>query len=592
LRHEDTSASVNFYTDNADLQFHLRDGIPWEGIVPAWEEGFRFEDGPRSLPEARELYEACVQEVGEYAAREIAPRAREIDEQGVTLEKGEVVQPPALLANIAGLRRMGMLAVDLPREAGGSNFPFSVGAALLEVIGRACTNTMILYAFYQGPAALILRFATPEQVERWVKPLAGGQMSGAVSMTEPEAGSDLGAVSTSAVPEGAHWRLQGRKQFVTNGCGDVCVVLARSEAGSRGLEGLSLFVVPRKENGRDNYKVARPEKKFVIRGSATCELAFDGSCGELLGRRGEGFAAILTFMNEARVAVASQALGLSQAALVAAREYAGKRVQMGRPIARHELVADMLLDMEAEVAAIRALVYRCTALQDRIVGLERTGGGEKERAALKKELRDRTPLVKWLGAERALWVARTAVQVHGGYGVVQDYDVERHYRNALILPIYEGTSQIQALMSLKDQVRWMMQGGWGLVRGPARVESPPGEAGETLREMAREYNRALRHAVMQSLGPAGLAALVARALSGRPAEPDRSRLAYALLCAERLAHMLALTRATEALAAHAHASAARRKVAERYARRALPLVRMHGEIVRSDDRSTLEETGA
>ncbi|HEY2946262.1 MAG TPA: acyl-CoA dehydrogenase family protein, partial [Vicinamibacteria bacterium] len=352
------------------------------------------------------------------------------------------------------------------------------------------------------------------------------------------------------------------------------------------------FVVPRKENGRDNYKVARPERKFVIRGSATCELAFDGSCGELLGRRGEGFAAILTFMNEARVAVAIQALGLEQAALVAARGYAEKRVQMGRPIARHELVADMLLDMEAEVAALRALVYRCTSLQDRITGLERAGGREKERAALKKELRDRTPLVKWLGAERALWVARTAVQVHGGYGVIQDYDVERHYRNALILPIYEGTSQIQALMSLKDQARWMMRSPWGLVRGPVRVESPADDLGQAVGEMAREYNHALRYALTESLGPGGVISLAARAVSGRPAEPDPSRMAYALLCAERLAQMLSLTRAAEALAAHAHASPARRRLAERYARRALPLVRMQGEIVRSGDRSTLEATGA
>ena len=583
---------MNFYTDNADLQYQLRDGIRWEAFVPAWEEGFRFADGPRSLEEARELYDACLTEVGEFAAREIAPRAREIDEQGVTMRDGVVVQPPALLRNIDGLRRMGVLAVDLPRALGGSNFPYSVGAGVLEIIARACTNTMILYAFYQGPALLVLRFGTPEQVERWVKPLAEGAMSGAVAMTEPEAGSDVGAISTVAAPEGTHWRLQGRKQFVTNGCGDVCVVLARSEPGSKGLEGLSLFVVPRKENGRDNYKVARPERKFVIRGSATCELAFDGACGELLGGRGQGFAAILTFMNEARVAVAVQALGLEQAALVAARGYAEKRVQMGRPIARHELVADMLLDMEAEVAALRALVYRCTALQDRITAGERSGGSESARAALGRELRDRTPLVKWLGAERALWVARTAVQVHGGYGVVQDYDVERHYRNALILPIYEGTSQIQALMSLKDQARWMLQSPWRLARGAVRVETPPGELGEAVAEMAREYNHALRRAITDGRGAAEVVVLAARAISGRGPEPDRSRMAYALLCAERLAQMLALTRAAEALAAHAEASPARQRVAARYVRRALPAVRMQGEIVRSGDRSTLQEMGA
>jgi hypothetical protein len=144
-------------------------------------------------------------------------------------------------------------------------------------------------------------------------------------------------------------------------------------------------------------------------------------------------------------------------------------------------------------------------------------------------------------------------------------------------------------MSLKDQARWMMEKASRLVRGPVRVDAPPGELGETLREMAREYNRALRSALTESLGAGGLAALAAQAAVGRAAEPDRERMSYALLCAERLAQMLALTRATEALAVHAHVSAGRRRVAERYARRALPVLRMQGEIVRSGDRSTLVE---
>jgi len=406
-----------------------------------------------------------------------------------------------------------------------------------------------------------------------------------VAMTEPDAGSDVGRVATAAVAEQDHWRLTGRKQFITNGCGDVCIVLARSEAGSQGLEGLSLFVVPRLENGRANYAVARPEKKFVIRGSATCELSFDGSCGELLGERGAGFAEITSFMNEARVAVAIQGLGISQAALQAARDYAERRVQMGRPIARHELVADLLLDMEAEVAAQRALVYRCTQLQDRIVGLERAAGAgaSKELAAVKRALRDRTPVVKWFGAERTLWITRAAVQVHGGYGVVQEYDVERHYRDALILPIYEGTSQIQALMSLKDQLKWARERPWRLLGGPLAVEAPPDILGDALREMASEYNRTLRSVLRQSLGPFGLLRLLA------PREaPERDSFSYALLCAERLCAMLAYVRAAEALLAVAPAGSPRRKLAERFIQRSLPLLRMHGEIARSGDRSTLE----
>jgi 3-(methylthio)propanoyl-CoA dehydrogenase len=406
-----------------------------------------------------------------------------------------------------------------------------------------------------------------------------------VAITEPDAGSDVGRIATSAVPDGDGWRVTGRKQFITNGCGDVCVLVARTEPGSAGLDGLSILVAPRLDGGRDNYTVAKPEKKFVIRGSATCELAFDGSRAELLGPRGTGFRQILTFMNEARVAVALQGLGISQAALESARAYAARRVQMGRPIARHELVADLLLDMEAELLALRALVYRCSELQDRLHGLDRAGLGETKQARqLRRALRDRTPLVKWLGAERTLWIARSAVQVHGGYGVVQDYDVERHYRNALILPIYEGTSQIQALMSLKDQVKWAFERPWRLLLGPVGVEAPESTLGEALREMAGEYNRALRRALSETVGLAGLAG----ALVGRRGGLDRDRLGYALLSAERLCAMLAHTRAAEALVRSAGDDERRRRLAERYVHRSLPLVRMHGEIVKSGDRSTLE----
>jgi len=580
---------MNFFTDNEDLQHHFEHAIAWDSFVPLLEPGFADPDGPRSVADARELYRASLLEIGQFAAREIAPRAPEIDEQGVSFESGQVAYPKALLANIEGLRRMGAMAVCLPREYSGYNFPMTVGAIATELIARACNNTMLLHAFHQGPALMLLRFGTPDQAARWVRPLAEGRISGAVAMTEPDAGSDVGKLSTAAVPEDGHWRIHGRKQFITNGCGDLCIVLARTEPGSQGLDGLSLLVAPRTQNGRENYKVAKPEKKFTIRGSATCELAFDGSCAELLGARGAGFAEILTFMNESRVAVAVQGLGLSEAALSAARGYAEARVQMGRPIARHELVADLLLDMEAERCALRALILRCSQTHDRILGLERrrSQADAKELPRLRRALRDRTPLVKWFGAERTLWITRAAVQVHGGYGVVQEYQVERHYRDALILPIYEGTSQIQALMSLKDQVKWALERPWRLLTGAVGVEAPPDTRGDALREMASEYNRALRSVVARSLGPAG----VFSALAGK-AEPERERLAYALLCAERLCAMLAYTRAAEALLAASAGSSRRLGLAERFFHRSLPLLRMHAAIVSSGDRSTLEALSA
>ncbi len=577
---------MNLFSDNPDLLFHFHEGVQWERFVPLWEEGFRFEDGPRNLAEAREGYEASLTELGEYAAKEIAPRARAIDAEGVGFQAGQVVLPSGLLQNIEGLKRLGVMAPNVARDVGGFNFPFTVGVAMLEILSRACTNTLLRYVFYQAPAVSILRFGTQQQIERWVRPLAEGEISGAVAMTEPDAGSDLGQIATAAVPDAGHWRLTGRKQFVTNGCGEVCLVLARSEPGSKGLDGLSMFIAPRLENGRENYRVAKPENKFVIRGSATCELSFEASCAELLGQRGAGFSQILTFMNEARIAVAIQGLGISQAAYEAARAYAEARVQMGQKIARHPMLADMLFDMQAEIAAMRALVYRCSEIQDRILGLERAGTAApaRELGALKRALRERTPLVKWFGSERTLAITRMAVQIHGGYGVVQEYDVERHYRDALILPIYEGTSQIQALMSLKDQMKWALERPHRLVFGPVGVEATPDVLGDALREMAGEYNRAFRYVARESLSWGD----VWRALTARAGEPSHERLGYALLCAERLATILAHTRAAEALLRTAGNRAERRRLAERFIHRALPLCRLHSGIVRSGDRSTLE----
>ena len=579
-------ADANFFTDNTDLVFQLRGGVNWERFVPLWEEGYSLSDGPDSLSEALELYEATTTEVGAYAATEIAPRARQIDEEGVGPGGDNVQQPAGLLKNIEGLRQLGVMAPSLPRALGGGNFPFTAGTALTEIIGRACSSTMILHAFHQGPALMIWRCGSPEQTERWVRPLAAGRLSGSVAMTEPDAGSDLGALSTTAEEEAPGvWRLNGRKQFITNGCGDVSVVLARSEAGSAGLSGLSLFVVPRQVDGVANFQVAAPEKKFVMRGSATCELAFDGARAELLGPRGMGWRQIVSFMNEARVGVAVQGLGLSQAALQRARDYAARRVQLGRPIARHPMVSDLLLDMRAETAALRALIYRCTQLYDRLVGLDRPGAvaAPRERQRLLRELRERTPLVKWFGAERTLWITRSAVQVHGGYGVMQAYEVERLYRDALVLPIYEGTSQIQGLMSLKDQLKWTLARPWRLLGGAVAVQGPPDTLGDALKEMAAEYNRALKYVFGRS--PGWGRALVA-ALRRTP--PPADSLELALLHAERLTGMLAYTRAAEALGADAPASQRRRQLAERFVHRSLPLLRMWGEQIRSGDLGALK----
>ena len=334
-------------------------------------------------------------------------------------------------------------------------------------------------------------------------------------MTEPEAGSDVGNVSTSATrqPDGT-WRISGRKQFISSGTGQVGVLLARAVKGSRGLDGLALFVVPRcvpdaEQGERQNFAIERAEDKVCINGSPTCALSFDDSQAEIMGAPGDGWHQITTFMNEARIAVGVQACGVAQASLIEARAYAAQRIQMGKPIQEHPLVAEMLVDMHTTVAGLRALWMEAAVAYDLVQGIERRlhdlSEVDPERAhararqrRLGRYLRELTPLVKYYGSEEAIRVTRMGMQVFGGYGVVKDYDVERFLRDSLILPIYEGTSQIQALMATKDLLRT-------LARHPMAALAPGGHsewlAGSHLGHgrLARSYRASLR-AFSLSLG--------------------------------------------------------------------------------------------
>src|SRR6185436_8505771 len=229
------------------------------------------------------------------------------------------------------------------------------------------------------------------------------------------------------------WSIDGRKQFISAGNGDFVIVLARSAKGSKGLEGLSLFVADRFVEGapgenamgvqttqpgkRENYKVERAEHKFTIRGSPTCSLVFEGTRAMPLGEIGQGWRGITRFMNESRIGVGIQGLGIAQAALVAAQEYAARRVQMDKPIREHPMIAEMLLEMETTVAGLRALIVEAAALQDAVMY------GADDSTAWR--LRELTPLVKWYGSEEAVHTCRRALQIFGGYGVVTEYDVER-----------------------------------------------------------------------------------------------------------------------------------------------------------------------
>ncbi len=566
----------NYFTDNEDLIVCFDRLVPWERIVPLVEsEG-------ADVAETVSTWREVLALAGRYVGNEIASRAANVDELGVIRDGGRVDMNEPLKENLRGLAALGLAGPSIPREYGGGGLPFTVSAMFYEILARACASTSVQHAFYTAPAALIHRFGSEDQRQRYLPRLARGEMLGAVAMTEPQAGSDVGALTTAATQEGDHWCLRGRKQFISAGSGDFVIVLARCVPASRGLDGLALFIADRRIDGNENYAVERAEHKNVIRASPTCALSFDGARAELLGPAGDGWKEILTFMNESRVGVGIQGLGIAQAAFEAARAYGAQRVQMGRPIREHPLVAEMLLEMETTIAGLRALILEAAVLQDRVLF------AKDERAG--RDLRELTPLVKWYGAEEVINVCRRALQLQGGYGVVTEYEVERHLRDSLILPIYEGTSQIQSLMAVKDVVKATLAHPRSLVGGgPSRVLAAASFEGQAGRDFA-----AARGAVVRTLR--GLVAGLARrrGLDFVRSKRDLSEEEQGpfLLHAERLTASLAHLHVARVLCEQARRVPERRSLAERGARRARLVAERNARAVASGDGGVFERIAA
>jgi alkylation response protein AidB-like acyl-CoA dehydrogenase len=459
---------------------------------------------------------------------------------------------------------------------GGAGLPFTVTMILAEMLARADLATQVQHGIgWNSPAALVLRFGNDEQKARYLPKLAKGEVMGAVAMTEPQAGSDVGRLATTATPrDDGCYVIRGRKQFISAGQGEFVIVLARAP-GSSGLDGLGLFLAER-ENG--NYAVERAEHKFTIRGSPTCALVFENTLATSLGTPGEGWKQILTFMNESRLGVGIQGIGVAQAAYAKALDYAAQRVQMGKPIREHPMVADMLLEMRTIVSGARALAYEAAALQDLVMF-----GGD-QRAA--RDLRELTPLVKWYGTEGAVRVCRLALQVHGGYGVVDEYDVGRYMRDSLITPIYEGTSQIQSLMAVKDLMKWTMQRPATLVRnGPSRMlaeASFDGRIGSDYATARGHVLGALRLLLTRLVRRKGIGALRGRELS----EDD---LGPILLHAERITEALAHTHVARVLGERARLVPERRALAARAARTARLVAERNRRAIAMDDGSVFAQ---
>jgi len=430
---------ANYYTGTANLKLRVQ-STPWAAILPGLEAEFTdpHELAPRSLEEAIEQIDMVLELVGDIAANEVAPKAAEVDRIGARLKDGRVIYPQPMQDSFKLMGEAGLLGFTLPREHGGMNLSAVAYTAAVEMVARADASLMTLFAL-QGCGETIHRYGTPELQAKYLPRLCTGEITPCMALTEPNAGSELGAVTTRAHQDDAgQWWVRGSKCFITNGGADLLLVLARTEEQPGGA-GLSLILV---ESG-PGVEVSKLEEKLGIHGSATAVVNFDGAPGELVGERGAGlYGCTMGLLHNVRLEVAAQAVGIAQAAQSQAAQYAREREQFSRSIDRFAPVRTMLFENAVDIEAARAIIFTTAAVVDRRRGLHRSGGGaETERYDRIADLM--TPLGKYYACEIVNQVTSRALQVHGGYGYTVDYPVERHMRDGRITNIYEGTSEIQ-----------------------------------------------------------------------------------------------------------------------------------------------------
>ncbi len=453
----------NFFDENEDLKFML-EWLDLSKVIALREKGFSeaadYNYAPSDADDALDSYRRVLSLVGDVAGNFIEPRAEDVDLEEAQFEAGEVRYARGTVEAIRRLADADLMGFTLPRQYGGLNMPTVTYSMAIEMVGRADAGLMTIFGL-QDIAETIHDFADEQTKAEYLPKFSLGEVTGAMVLTEPDAGSDLQAVMTGATPppdgdDHGVWRINGVKRFITNGCGDVLLVLARSEPGTKDGRGLSLFLA----NKGDGVCVRRIESKLGIHGSPTCEIQFANAPARLIGKRKRGLTTyVMALMNGARLAIGAQALGIAEAAYRAALDFSLNREQFGKRILDFPPVYEMLTDMQTNIEAARALICYTSVIVDleklfgeKLAALDRNDpeyaelrATQRKYAKLAKAL---TPISKFFACEMAIGVTSDAIQVHGGSGYMRDYPVERYYRDARITSIYEGTTQLQVVAAI------------------------------------------------------------------------------------------------------------------------------------------------
>ncbi|XP_046386511.1 short-chain specific acyl-CoA dehydrogenase, mitochondrial [Ischnura elegans] len=369
-----------------------------------------------SLPETHQMLQKTCRD---FAEGELKPIAAKLDKEHLYPKK-----------QIKMMGDLGLMAIDVPEELGGTGLDYLAYSIAMEEISRGCASAGVIMSvnnsLYLGPVA---KFGNKEQKEKFVRPFTNGDRVGCFALSEPGNGSDAGAASTMAIKKGQEWKLDGTKSWITNGYESEASVVFATTDKSKKHKGISAFIVPKPIKG---LSLGKKEDKLGIRASSTCNLIFEDCLipeENLLGEPGMGFKIAMMTLDAGRIGIASQALGIAQASLDCAIDYASKRIAFGAPILKLQSIQQKLADMALRIESARLLTWRAAVLKDK-----------------KEPFTKAAAMAKLAASEAATFASHQCIQVLGGMGYVSDMPAERHYRDARITEIYEGTSEIQRLV--------------------------------------------------------------------------------------------------------------------------------------------------
>lgn len=448
---------ANNYTDHAELRFELNHPM-MKRIVELKERNFRDKDeydyAPIDFDDAMDNYDRVLDITGELAGTTIADNAESVDLEGPHHEGDRVRYASGTTANLEAMVKAGLNGMTMPRRYGGLNFPITPYTMCAELVAASDAGFGNIWSL-QDCIETLYEFGNEDQHSRFIPRICAGETM-SMDLTEPDAGSDLQSVMLKATysEEEGCWLLNGVKRFITNGDADLHLVLARSEEGTTDGRGLSMFIYDKNSGG---VNVRRIENKLGIHGSPTCELVYKNAKAELCGDRKLGLIKyVMALMNGARLGIAAQSVGISQAAYNEGLAYAKDREQFGKAIINFPAVYDMLALMKAKLDAGRALLYQCARYVDVYKALDDIARERKLEPEERKEQKtyakladSLTPLAKGMNSEYCNQNTYDAIQIHGGSGFMMDYPIQRYYRDARITSIYEGTTQLQVVAAIR-----------------------------------------------------------------------------------------------------------------------------------------------